>query len=61
MLGDYGDYILMTKLWKCTPSEFEEQTEYNIMLHKNIFSLQSKEENQAQRRAELKRKALQHG
>lgn len=61
MLGDYWDYVLMTKLWKCTPTEFENQTEYNIMLHKNIFALQSKEENRAQKRAELKHKALQNG
>lgn len=51
----------MTKLWNCTPSEFENQTEYNILLHKSIFSLESKEKNVEEKRQSLKAKALQNG
>jgi len=51
----------MTKLWKCTPTEFEKQTEYNINLHKNIFVLERKNEDLQSRREQLKNKALKNG
>ncbi len=60
-MWDYWDYILMTQLWHCTPSEFEEQTEYNIMLHKNIFALESRNEQKEERKEYLKNKARNYG
>lgn len=60
-MWDYWDYLLMTELWKCTPSEFEKQTEYNIFLHKQIFSIKWKQQQVESKREELKRKALKNG
>lgn len=61
MINEYWDYILMTKLWKCTPLEFENQTEYNILLHKNIFVLEWKRKDREERKEYLKSKAKNYG
>lgn len=41
---EYSDYVIMTKLWRCPPSVFDEQDEYMINLHKTIFNLEKKNE-----------------
>lgn len=57
---EYTDFLLMRDVWHCTPSEFEEQSEYNISLHKSILNMeaeyQRKEERRAEQRAKLHNK-----
>lgn len=48
----YADYLLMTKLWHCTPTEYEQQPEEIIELHINIMNAENRRENKEDKRAE---------
>lgn len=48
----YVEYILMTQLWHCPPSTFEQQPEDQIDLHIRIYS----EELRARRKEEKRAK-----
>lgn len=41
---EYVDYILMTELWHCPPSVFEEQEEKMIDLHTRIYNEKNRKE-----------------
>lgn len=53
---EYSDFIIMTKLWQCPPSVFDEQDEYMINLHKAIYNLEKKNEYIQYKRNEQKSK-----
>ena len=41
---EYADYVLMTELWNCPPSVFEEQEEKMIDLHTRIYNEKNRKE-----------------
>lgn len=49
---EYIDYILMTKIWHCSPQEFEKQEERMIDLHTRIYNEEYRAEWKKQKRAE---------
>lgn len=51
---EYVDYILMTELWHCPPSVFQEQEEKMIDLHTRIYNEKNRKEWKEQKRAEQK-------
>lgn len=53
---EYADYILMTKLWHCTPSEFEQQTEEMIEKHIIIYNEENRKEWKDEKRREQRTK-----
>jgi len=42
--SEYADFILMTELWHCPPTVFEEQPEELIDLHVQIYNAKNKQE-----------------
>lgn len=50
--SEYVDYVLMTQLWHCPPSLFEQQPQEIIELHTLILEEEIKADKIVQKRAE---------
>lgn len=53
---EYVDYILMTELWHCPPSVFDEQEEKMIDLHTRIYNEKNRKEWKDWKREDQKNK-----
>lgn len=54
--SEYIDYLLIKKLYHCTPSELEKEDSKTIELHLGFMNLETKEANlQGQRQKQLQK------
>ena len=42
--GEYTDYLLCTQVYRCTPSELDEQDANTVLLHLEMFNEDRKRE-----------------